>query len=362
MEEKPISTGAAPVLDDPPAEAAEATAEPLAESAETAADDREAAESSALAAPPADSEPAAVEAEGQEQTPGEPIEAWRIPKPRLAKIVEALLFVSGRPLTQGIIAQTVPEAQPREIREVLGELLLRWSDPERGFQLTMIGSAYQFRSQPDCAGPIAEMLKSRPTRLTRQTLETLAIVAYRQPVTRAEIEDIRGVDSGAVLKTLLDRKFARILGKREEPGRPLIYGTTRDFLETFNLRSLKDLPSLQEFEELSEEHRARVEATYGREEEEGPVFVPPEREADDSRAYAEMVEAADHLEAALDRADQTVKEVLARKPYDELGDGEAGAPVAQVEILHAPPDAEIKNQSTSPDSSSGDSSPSGDAS
>ena len=99
----------------------------------------------------------------------------------------------------------------------------------------------------------------KPQRLTRAALETLAIIAYRQPVTRPEIEDIRGVDCGAVVKALLERRLVKILGKKEEPGRPILYGTTQEFLEFFALKDLASLPTLREFHELSEEHRDIVE-------------------------------------------------------------------------------------------------------
>jgi segregation and condensation protein B len=99
----------------------------------------------------------------------------------------------------------------------------------------------------------------KPQRLTRAALETLAIIAYRQPVTRPEIEEIRGVDCGAVVKALLERRLVKILGKKEEPGRPILYGTTREFLEFFSLKDLASLPTLREFHELSEEHRDIVE-------------------------------------------------------------------------------------------------------
>jgi segregation and condensation protein B len=100
-------------------------------------------------------------------------------------------------------------------------------------------------------------------RLSRAQVETLAILAYRQPVTRPEIDDIRGVDSGPVLKVLLERDLVRILGKKDEPGRPMIYGTTTAFLEFFGLKSLKDLPTLREFTELSEDSRRVAERELG---------------------------------------------------------------------------------------------------
>src|SRR5206468_7526884 len=118
----------------------------------------------------------------------------------------------------------------------------------------------QVRDQPDDAVGVRQLLPQQPVRLPRAQLETLAICAYRQPITRPEIDDIRGVDSGGTLKTLMERSLVRILGKKEEPGRPMLYGTTKEFLEFFNLRDLKDLPTLREFHELSDEHRAQVEA------------------------------------------------------------------------------------------------------
>jgi segregation and condensation protein B len=105
---------------------------------------------------------------------------------------------------------------------------------------------------------VKKLVTRRPPRLTRPTLETLAIVAYRQPATRGEVEEIRGVDSGAVLRHLLEKKLIRILGRKEEPGRPLLYGTTREFLSFFSLKDLSSLPTLRDFAELSEEHRTAL--------------------------------------------------------------------------------------------------------
>ena len=264
-------------------------------------------------------------------------EAWPVPKEQLTQIVEGLLFVVGRVINLATLCRAVPQAHPGEVREVLLELLHKWADPGLGFHLVEVGNGYQFRSDPICAPYLREMLKARPLRLSRAALETLAIIAYRQPVTRAEIEDVRGVDVGGVLKLLIDKRLVRTLGKREEPGRPLIYGTSRDFLETFNLRSLKDLPTLQEFQELSEEHRAKVDAAYDREEgqaaEEEELFQIPETRADDSAAARDLLQSAERLVDAVHEADKTIKEVLSRQPYDERDDGEPGEAVAEVEVV-----------------------------
>src|SRR6185295_9785573 len=118
---------------------------------------------------------------------------------------------------------------------------------------------------------IREAAGKKPVRMSRAQLETLAIVAYRQPNTRPEVDDVRCVDSGAALKTLLDRELVRILGKKDEPGRPLLYGTTPQFLEFFGLKSLKDLPTLREFTELTDDSRRAYERELG---EEPPDALP----------------------------------------------------------------------------------------
>lgn len=129
----------------------------------------------------------------------------------------------------------------------------------RGVTVAEVAGGWQLRTRPEHAELVKTFLQAKPGRLTRAALETLSLVAYKQPVTRAEVEDVRGVDCGAVLKGLLERRLIRILGKKEEPGRPLLYGTTPTFLEVFGLRSLRELPTLREFVELTEEHQRIVE-------------------------------------------------------------------------------------------------------
>src|SRR5260370_22728490 len=140
----------------------------------------------------------------------------------------------------------------------MGELKQGYA--HRGIELDEVAGGWLFRSNVQFASFVRELTSERPVRLSRAQIETLAIVAYRQPVTRPEIDDIRGVDSGATLKLLLERDLLRILGKKDEPGRPLLYGTTSQFLEFFGLKSLKELPTLRDFTELSEESRQAAEA------------------------------------------------------------------------------------------------------
>lgn len=122
---------------------------------------------------------------------------------------------------------------------------------DRGIELVQVAKGYQLRTKPDIASHLRDDKAAPPMRLSPSSLETLAIVAYEQPLPKHKIEDIRGVDCGGVLKTLLDRDFIRIVGRSEEPGRPLVYGTTAKFLEIFGLNSLKDLPDPAEFRELA---------------------------------------------------------------------------------------------------------------
>jgi len=181
--------------------------------------------------------------------------------PRLQSIVESLLFAADKPLTLKQLGDLLGETELARVRAAVAAVEL--AQESRGFQLHQVAGGYQFRTNPANAQWVQKLLASKPVRLTRAQIETLAICAYRQPVTRPEIDEIRGVDSGGTLKTLLDRSLIRIVGKKEEPGRPILYGTTKEFLEFFNLRDLKDLPTLREFHELSEEHQAQVAALEG---------------------------------------------------------------------------------------------------
>lgn len=170
--------------------------------------------------------------------------------------IEAVLFVAARPVPAVALARLLA-VEARQVRQALEALA--HDSARRGIELAEVSGGWQLRTKAEHAELIRAFLQTKPARLTRPALETLAIVAYRQPLTRAEVEDIRGVDCGAVLKGLLERRLIRILGKKEEPGRPLIYGTSPTFLEVFGLKSLKELPTLREFIELTEEHRQIVE-------------------------------------------------------------------------------------------------------
>ena len=165
---------------------------------------------------------------------------------RLRSIVESLLFAAGEPLTVARIEKIVTGYERRDIMRVLGALAEEYDRDTRGFRLAQVAGGWQLRTPRENSEFVRELRAERPVRLTRAALETLAIIAYRQPVTRPEIEAIRGVDVDAVLATLLERRLIRVLGRKDVIGRPLLYGTTSDFLEIFGLKDLSSLPTLEE--------------------------------------------------------------------------------------------------------------------
>lgn len=175
----------------------------------------------------------------------------------LVPILESIIFASDAPVPIDRLVEVLPEQERSEIRTALSEIADFHEKRGGGFILAEVAGGWQFRTRSDFHEYISRLVKSRPVKFSQSALETLAMVAYRQPITRAEIEYLRGVDSGGVLKTLLEKKLVRIMGKKDIPGRPLIYGTTKEFLEVFGLKDLKGLPTLKEIQALDE--RTRVE-------------------------------------------------------------------------------------------------------
>ena len=169
----------------------------------------------------------------------------------LKSIVESLIFVSDVPITLDRLCSVLEEHDRGEIRAAIDSLRDDYGQEGRGIILDEIAGGYQFRSRPENADYLRRLTRSKTVKFSSSALETLAIVAYRQPITRAEVEFLRGVDCGGVLKTLLEKKLLKILGKKDIPGKPLIYGTSRDFLELFNLKNLASLPTLKEIQDLA---------------------------------------------------------------------------------------------------------------
>ncbi len=171
-------------------------------------------------------------------------------------VVEALLFSSEKPLNAKDIHAVLPEISMVDISSALKVLKYEYEAMGRSFFLREISGGYQFRSRSEYGAHILKMMQASPTRLSKATMETLAIVAYKQPVLRQEIERIRGVDVGGVLKSLLEKGLVRIMGRKTLPGRPLVYGTTKKFLEVFDLKDLDSLPKLKEIEALGSEEES----------------------------------------------------------------------------------------------------------
>ena len=169
---------------------------------------------------------------------------------KLQPILEALVFAADHPLSPREIADWLPDYSAREIQDALSDLEMEYRSMGRSFFLKEVASGYQFRTKKEFAPHILKMYKTSPSRLSRAALETLAIIAYKQPILRQEIEKLRGVDVGGIVRTLLEKGLVRIVGRKNLPGRPFIYGTTKKFLEVFDLTDLTSLPKIKEIKAL----------------------------------------------------------------------------------------------------------------
>lgn len=167
-------------------------------------------------------------------------------------ILESLIFASSQPLTEKQLQQLFPDDNQPEIAQIKQALLKLQTDYEKhAIELKLVSSGYRFQIRADYAPWLVKLLAEKPAKYSRALLETLAIIAYRQPVTRGDIEDIRGVSvSSSIMQTLLEREWIRVVGQKEVPGRPSLYATTAQFLDYFNLQTLSDLPALQTIPEL----------------------------------------------------------------------------------------------------------------
>jgi segregation and condensation protein B len=165
-------------------------------------------------------------------------------------IAEALILASPEPITIARLAKLIPRCTPAKARTLVDDLNAEYVAQQRAFEICEVSGGYQMRTHSEYASYLQQLRSTRPLRLSNAALETLAIVAYRQPLTRAEVENVRGVDAGPVMRNLLERKLLKLAGHREVPGRPMLYATTKRFLEVFGLADLEDLPTLRELEEL----------------------------------------------------------------------------------------------------------------
>jgi segregation and condensation protein B len=203
----------------------------------------------------------------------------KVTKP-LKLIIEAFLFASDKSLTAGEIHSWLPETTIPDIRQSLEELRTDYDTMGRSFSLKEVAKGYQFRTKAEYAPHVLQMLKTSPARLSRAAFETLAIIAYKQPILRQEIERLRGVDVGGILRTLLEKDLIRIMGRKNLPGKPLIYGTTKKFLEVFDLKNINSLPKLKEIKNLvsDEEQTASISKEERQAEETGEEKAAPDRD------------------------------------------------------------------------------------
>ncbi|MEI8024740.1 MAG: SMC-Scp complex subunit ScpB [Pseudomonadota bacterium] len=191
----------------------------------------------------------------------------------LASIVEAILFASPKPLKVGDILEILADESvtSKEVSEVISSLVRFYRARKGGFKLENVRHGYQFQTDPAAGEVMERMFSSRPRPISRAAQETLAIIAYRQPVTRADIEFIRGVDAGSIMKNLLDRNLIKCVGRKEDSGRPMLFGTTDEFLQVYALHSLAELPPLEAFQPSHEIMKNALEAIEKGDETEGPA-------------------------------------------------------------------------------------------
>ena len=229
---------------------------------------------------------------------------------KVKMIIEGLLLAAGRPLPLESIAAVFNEEERPENDELLG-VLARIDEEcgDRGFELTKVASGYRFQVKQELAEWVGKLWEERPPRYTRALLETLALVAYRQPITRGDIEEIRGVAvSSNIIRTLLDREWIRVVGQRDVPGRPSMFATTKQFLDYFNLESLQQLPALSEIRDIdggAKDLGFEAELAAAR------VLEMPENAEDDA-----SIEVSDDEKAEMLAEEEAI--ALSQKPLDEI--------------------------------------------
>ncbi|MBW1776037.1 MAG: SMC-Scp complex subunit ScpB [Deltaproteobacteria bacterium] len=189
----------------------------------------------------------------------------------LKYILESLLFVASDPLSVERMKKVVEITETRVVREALQDLAAEYDARGGAFFLKEVAGGFQIRTRPEYGAWIKRLIQPAPARLSRAAMETLAIIAYKQPVIRSDVEHIRGVDCGGILRMLMEKKLIRVLGRKAIPGRPLIYGTTRQFLEVFELKDLTELPTPEEVEALEKPREVPEQMTFP-----GPESSAPE--------------------------------------------------------------------------------------
>ncbi len=197
----------------------------------------------------------------------------------LKPVIEALIFAAETPLTIERMAGVLEGEDKAIIKEALAEVIAEYKERAGGLYIEEVAGGYIFRTNPEFAPHLRRLFKIGLQKISKAAMETLAVIAYKQPVTRAELEAIRGVDSGGVLATLMEKRFIKVVGRKEVPGRPVVYGTTKEFLETFDLKDLSCLPSLKDIQRMEEENAAE-NPEGSKDSIEDSIQINPEDEAD----------------------------------------------------------------------------------
>src|SRR5499425_692006 len=181
--------------------------------------------------------------------------------PNLSALLEAIVYLANEPVSLDAIHKALPNVDRTELQQRLSALIEQYRAPEHGIEIREVAGGLKFSTKPEHHEVLKQFIKSQipPTRLSLAALETLAVIAYKQPVTIPEIQEIRGVHASGVIKTLLDKEFITTAGRKDVLGRPILYKTTKEFLVHFGLKDLSELPSMEEFEELIKNQAAAEE-------------------------------------------------------------------------------------------------------
>ncbi|MEC8949994.1 MAG: SMC-Scp complex subunit ScpB [Pseudomonadota bacterium] len=274
---------------------------------------------------------------------------------KLKMVVEGLLLAAGRPLTIDNIA-SVFDKKERPDRQELKAVMQVISEEcnDRGFELTEVASGYRFQVKQELSEWIGRLWEEKPPRYTRALLETLSLIVYRQPITRGDIEEIRGVGvSPNIIRTLLDREWVRVVGHRDVPGRPAMFATTKQFLDYFNLKSLQELPPLAEIKDLGKsEQELDLEDDFTAR---GSLELP--EEAIDESGYERTVATDAELLAereAVELSKKPLDEILGINLTEELLDSEDSIETQRSESAKIPPESASEPSRTSMDGKQGD--------
>lgn len=248
----------------------------------------------------------------------------------ISAIIEALILSSESPLALEKICAVLTGVDKTEVKDALDRLIAGYEERQSGITIQEVAGGFQYRTRPEMAVWVKKLKGTKPASLSPAALETLAIVAYRQPIVKTEIESIRGVDVSAPLKGLLEKKLIRIVGRKDVPGKPIIYGTTKKFLEVFNLKELTDLPTMRELKEITEHQEIYEQETI--------AFDDIEQEMDQ---VEEALQAPQDIPAEETRDRQVVQdsEPVQDIPTEETHNAEA-ANLEQAEEDSAPPTTE----------------------